>query len=207
MKNTNNEILTNRQKQAIATKNKIFDTTMRLGMDKGFEKLTVNEICREASISVGTFYHHFISIDAVIQEQYSTYDQFIAVQLSNAPLHGSAKDRLWQLFSLKYDYVSIRGAQFIVRQFRGQFAQIENSNQVFYNEDRITHRTVIEILNYGIEQGEFCKNSDIQMLANALLIFSRGITLDWALRNGQYDLKLKALSYLDIMINQYIIQK
>lgn len=196
--------LTNRQKQAIATKNKIFEVTMRLGMSGGFENLTIGDICREASISVGSFYHYFRSIDAVIQEQYNAYDQYIVDMLEADPLHGSAEERMWQLFSLKYDYVAIRGAQFIVRQYRGQFAQIDTSNSVFFDETRVTHKTLVEILTAGVAKGEFSLDVSPSYLANALLVFSRGITLDWALRNGNYDLKTVALGYLNIVMKQYV---
>lgn len=196
--------LTNRQKQAITTKNKIFEVTMRLGMSGGFENITISDICREASISVGSFYHYFRSIDAVIQEQYNAYDQYIVDMLEADPLHGSAEERMWQLFSLKYDYVAIRGAQFIVRQYRGQFAQIDTSNSVFFDENRITYKTLTEILRAGISRGEFSLDVSPAYLANVLLVFSRGITLDWALRNGDYDLKTVALGYLNVVMKQYV---
>ena len=196
--------MTSRQKQALATKNKIFEVTMRLGMTSGFENLTISDICREASISVGSFYHYFRSIDAVIQEQYSAYDQYIIDMLEVSPLHGSATDRIWQLFSLKYNYVAIRGPQFIVRQYRGQFTQLDSSNSVFFNENRVMHKTLTDILAAGAEQGEFSLDVTPAYLANVLLVFSRGITLDWALRNGGYDLQVVALDYLNIVLKQYI---
>lgn len=207
LRNGEQKALTNRQKQALVTRNRIFEATMRLGMDSGFEKLTINDVCKEASVSVGTFYHYFRSIDAVIQEQYSAYDQYIAETLADSPLYGSSEERLWQLFSLKYNYVSVRGAQFIVRQYRGQFAQIETSNSVFYDENRIMHKTVVEILRAGVAAGEFSMDISPSFLANILLVFSRGITLDWALKAGNYDLKQTALSYLQVVMNQYIVRK
>lgn len=206
MSNNAPKQLTNRQKQAMVTRNRIFEATMRLGMDGGFEKLTINDVCKEANVSVGTFYHYFRSIDAVIQDQYSAYDRYIAETLADSPLYGSSEERLWQLFSLKYNYVSVRGAQFIVRQYRGQFAQLDTSNSVFYDEGRIMYKTVVEILRTGVAEGEFSMDMEPSYLANVLLVFSRGITLDWALRSGSYDLKQVALGYLSIVMDQYIVR-
>lgn len=47
------ENLTNRQKQAISTRQKIFDTTVKLLKELTFDKITIRKICKEADVSVG----------------------------------------------------------------------------------------------------------------------------------------------------------
>ena len=46
--------MTNRQKQAIRTKNKIFDTTVSLISENGFDNVNIEDICKTAEVSVGT---------------------------------------------------------------------------------------------------------------------------------------------------------
>lgn len=198
--------LTKRQQQAIETKNRIFEVTMQLGSEIGYESLDINSICKAANISVGTFYHYFRSLDAVFQEQYYQYDSFIAKSIQDSPLLGSATERLWQLFSLKYNYVVAHGVQSIVRQYRGQFAQVDTENSMFYSEDRITVKALISILEEGIANGEFVIDDSPKFVANALLVFSRGILVDWALKNGSYDLKEVALHNLNLIMRQYIVK-
>ena len=201
------KVLTKRQKQAIQTKQRIFDVTMKLGAERGDEALDINSICKAANISVGTFYHYFRSLDAVYQEQYAAYDSYISKAIQESPLYGSAIERLWQLFSLKYNYVTTQGTSSIVRQYRGHFAQIDSSNSVFYSEDRITFKAVLSILEEGIASGEFHMNESPKMVANALLVFSRGFLIDWTCKNGSYDLKQEALRNLDLIMRQYVVKK
>lgn len=44
------------KEQAVLTKKKIFDTTVLLIKKKGYNKITIREICNNAEISVGTFF-------------------------------------------------------------------------------------------------------------------------------------------------------
>ncbi|MDO4314161.1 MAG: TetR/AcrR family transcriptional regulator [Oscillospiraceae bacterium] len=197
--------LTRRRQQAIDTKNRIFEVTMQLGSEIGYESLDISSICKAANISVGTFYHYFRSLDAVFQEQYYQYDSFIAKSIQDSPLLGSATERLWQLFSLKYRYVVAHGVQSIVRQYRGQFAQVDSENSIFYSEERITVKALISILEEGIANGEFVMGDSPKFVANVLLVFSRGILVDWALKNGSYDLEKVALQNLNLIMRQYIV--
>ncbi len=48
-----------REKKKVETKNKIFEVAGRLFKEKGFEKVTVDEITREAGIAKGTFFNYF----------------------------------------------------------------------------------------------------------------------------------------------------
>lgn len=192
--------ITSRKQQALRTRTKIIDTVMKHGDKHGFETLKIADVCKAAGISVGTFYHYFPSLEAVLQEQYIAYDEFISQAIKDVPLMGSAPNQLLQLFVLKYEYVSERGVQFIVRQYSGQFRQIDTSNSIFFSEERVMYKTLLSILKAGIQNGEFVLSSSPEHFANALLILSRGLTIDWALKNGSYDLKTEALEYLKFML-------
>lgn len=196
--------MTSRKKQAQRTRQKIFKKTMELGTKKGFSALKITDVCKAAGISVGTFYHYFTSLDAVFQEQYIAYDEFISKAIREKPLSGASIDQMYQLFSLKYDYVSEQGVQFIVRQYSGQFKQIDNGNTFFYSPERVMYKTLLNILQSGIANGELKAQLPAEFIANSLLIFSRGLTIDWALKNGSYDLKTVAFQYLDMVLRQFV---
>lgn len=200
---------TKRQLQAMDTKSRIFESAMELGARIGYESLNINDICNAAGVSVGTFYHYFSSIDAVFQEQYVAFDLFFSAAIEEAPLSGVLLPDLRHLFALKYEYVSERGPQFIVRQYRGQFSQIEEENAFFYSKTRIMNVLLVETLQKGILQGELKlpPGTTPEFFANALLIFSRGITIDWALKNANYPLKEQGLKMICIMIQPYLAGK
>ena len=68
---------TNRQRQAIATKHKIFSCAVSLFAEKSYENVTVQDICDKAEVSVGAFYHHFKSKENILDEGYRLFEMCI----------------------------------------------------------------------------------------------------------------------------------
>ena len=66
------------------------------------------------------------------------------------------------------------------------------------------YRTLLNILQNAIASGELKAQFPVDFIANSLLIFSRGLTIDWALKNGSYDLKTVAFQHLDMMLSQLV---
>lgn len=54
------------EKKKAQTKERIFQTALRLFLTQGFEKTTVEQIISEADIAKGTFFNHFPAKDAVL---------------------------------------------------------------------------------------------------------------------------------------------
>ena len=68
---------TNREKRARAKKLHITGIAMALFKKRGYTNVKVTEICQEAEISLGTFYHYFSSKDSIIDETYQLIDEQI----------------------------------------------------------------------------------------------------------------------------------
>ena len=66
------------------------------------------------------------------------------------------------------------------------------------------YKTLLNILQSGIANGELKAQLPAEFIANSLLIFSRGLTIDWALKNGSYDLKTVAFQHLDMVLRQFV---
>ena len=64
-----------RKDQARLTKKKIYDTTILLIRKKGYNKITIREICQAAEISVGSFYLYFSSKDEILPEFFRRIDE------------------------------------------------------------------------------------------------------------------------------------
>lgn len=61
-----------RKEKAAATKEKIFSTAVGLIKQKGYDNVTVSEICASAGIAKGSFYVHYRSKEDIIRESYYT---------------------------------------------------------------------------------------------------------------------------------------
>lgn len=53
------------------TSERIIDCALELFKQKGFDNVTVNDICNAANITKGTFYYHFKSKDDLLGKFYT----------------------------------------------------------------------------------------------------------------------------------------
>ena len=62
------ELMHNREKKTLETKRKIIEAAGRILKQYDFRYLTVKNVCEEADVAYGSFYHHFGSKEHVIYE-------------------------------------------------------------------------------------------------------------------------------------------
>ena len=67
--------MTKRQQQAENSRRHIYEVSMKLFDEYGFDKVTIAMICKEANISTGAFYHYFEKKEDVLVEQYRVIDR------------------------------------------------------------------------------------------------------------------------------------
>ena len=70
------ENLTERQKKALETRNKLLHKSLELFGKYGFEHVTIEQITKACDVSKGTFYTHFPSKYDVILEKFKEFDTF-----------------------------------------------------------------------------------------------------------------------------------
>ena len=58
--------ISKQQQKSRETKEKIFQAAKRILQKKGYEELSIKNICEEAGVSNGSFYHHFKTKDDLL---------------------------------------------------------------------------------------------------------------------------------------------
>ena len=67
--------ISRQQQKSRETKEKIFQAAKRILQKKGYEELSIKNICEEAGVSNGSFYHHFKTKDDLLS--YYIEDQLV----------------------------------------------------------------------------------------------------------------------------------
>lgn len=180
------EDLNSRQKQALLTEKKILQTAVRVLNQQGQEQFNVKNICREAGISVGGFYHHFKSVEALVACTYNVKDAFM--ELEARPLTGSARERVLRILRLQANYVTSLGVGLLIQYYKGIFNHINEEDNYYIQEFGEIIHMVCEALRYGQEQGEISRETDCKAAAQTLVQMSRGFIFNWCTTNGRIDL-------------------
>ena len=66
-----------RKNRSTATRRDILEAASKLIRELGFEKMTIRDVCAEAGVTTGAFYHHFSSKDELISQGFSSLDDHL----------------------------------------------------------------------------------------------------------------------------------
>jgi len=178
--------LTNRQKQAIETKMNIVKVAMDLFGKHGFYQVTIRDICKEAGISIGAFYHHFEAKEDLITVGQQSMDMIIVEKLKSLKLTGTIDDiRITMIETAKF--LKEFGLEFM----KTAYAEIISQNISYsISEDRYFYVFLEELIKDGVKEERFESKKPIKEMVNDILRYSRGSVYEWCIWDGSKDLEL-----------------
>lgn len=177
--------LTLRQKQAINTRLKITDTAMTLFRLRGYDSVKVTDICKEANISVGNFYHYFESKEKIIENSYIQIELLIQAKLDFDDLD-NYYDKIVRLFAISCSVLeNDLGWKFVAQCYK---QIVTADSQYTINPDRSTYKYLKRFVKEGLASGEFSNLYSEDFIVEACMRAGRGVVYDWCIRNGGYSL-------------------
>lgn len=194
------EHLTNRQKQSITTKKKIYDTTVDLLETCDFNEVTIRKICKEADVSTGTFYLYFKSKHEILLETYKDVDAiFRNADLLNRRDLNCLK-RIEEIIRIQITFASEQNIDIS----KVLYAHHINSyNTDFFSEERDFFLILNAIVAAGQDNGEIADFLLSEEITWKILRFSRGMIFDWLSRGADYDIVEVTLNDLSLYLNVF----
>lgn len=180
----NIEKQTNRQVQAQHTKDNVYQVAIELFETKGFENITVDEICKVANVSTGTFYNVFKSKYEILDRIFALADDYFIETVKQHVLLGSASDRILTYF----DYYALYNLKCGIN-FTKQLYNVKNN--LFAKENRPMQIILKEIIEDGQNKKELDTSMSSNEIVQFLFICVRGLVYDWCLKDGLFDLRLE----------------
>ena len=86
---------TRRKEQAKQTEQAILQAAMDLSRKQSFDKVSIREICQQAGITTGAFYHHFRSKEDLLSRGFAPLDTYLEQALAGHEDEPPAQ-RLWR---------------------------------------------------------------------------------------------------------------
>lgn len=188
---------TSRDLRSESNKNKIFVTAIDLISQKGYDNVSINEICSASGFTKGAFYHYFNSKEDLLMQLHRDVDDFYLVEVIPRINGKSATEQLTQ-FIQEFSYCGYGAGVDIIKQlFKSQTSSLNN----FMNDyERPFFKLLIDIIKRGQQNGEFTSNLPAEELARYSISFVWGVLHNWTLEYGQYDIQEKMKIYLELFI-------
>lgn len=189
--------LTERQKQSLSTKFKITEEAINLFRIKGYDNVTIQDICKASNISVGAFYYHFESKKEIVSRCYLELDHMVEKNFKKAKFKNNI-DKILFIYSNGCEILENLGFVFVSNVYRNILS--DNISYVV-NPDRYIISQVKICIDDAFNANELKETMSSTDLSLTLVRACRGIIFDWCLHQGSYCLKETVLKDLDLILD------
>jgi AcrR family transcriptional regulator len=181
----------------MATKDRIFSVASRLFKEKGYNNVTVNDICDACEITKPTFYYHLKSKQDIILEYYDHVIENLTpvlMQMLDTPSH-------WEQILLLFDS--------LVQNFIDLGSDI-NSQLLIINlqENRRTfdlrkdlEEVAISIIQKGQEENQIRNRNSAKQLYEAAAYMFTGYEFMWCVLKGDFEWKQNYYRSLEVLFD------
>lgn len=189
--------MNSRKQQANETRTRIYETAVELMQEHGFEKITVEEICKEAGVAVGSFYYHFQSKNDILTEIFHRADEFFVAHRTEILEGKDAPAQITGFFRQYAAYTASTDIEFTKHLYN-------TNNKYFLTTDREMYQLLHSLIENGQKQNTITDVMNADEIVNYLFIAARGLVFDWCLHDGEYSLEEAAKNYFVRLIPVFV---
>lgn len=185
-----------RERKKERTRQEIYTAAMDLFLARGFDAVTIEEICRAADVAKGTFFLHFPTKDSLLLE----YGSQVTVEL-DAALHkqtGSAVDALAMLLDLLTQR-TMRHAdivRLVVREIMANPVTLAGATE----QSRDILHILTAVVQRGQLEGAFRQEVEPRLAAGIITSAYLAIITEWVRTGGKFDLSGAVQQSLNVVL-------
>ena len=176
--------LSRQQQKSKETKERIFRAAKRILQKNGYEELSIKNICEEAGVSNGSFYHHFKTKDDLLS--YYIEDQpSINPDLLDLPRNAEeAKIAIIHVYLNYVNYCRELGVEFISGYYDTKNQALNPASRAERPYPIVTVQTYVE---KAMREGIVRLNVSIEEFTTDICMIVIGNVFEWCLRGGNAD--------------------
>ncbi|MBP1918794.1 TetR/AcrR family transcriptional regulator [Youngiibacter multivorans] len=178
-----------RRLQAIETRDRIYKSAIALMKTKGYENFTVSEVCRDAGVAVGSFYSYFVSKNDILVEIFKKADEYFRDIVEENLMKGNGLDEIVLYFRYYGIYVSLTGTDLQKQLFSPK-------SKMYATKGRYMIELLRRVVSRGQEMGDVTRGMTTDEIVDFLLVTARGVSFDWCIRDGEYDVIARMENYI-----------
>lgn len=188
-------------KKAIRTRGKIVKAARELINSRGFDRVSVEDITKEAGVAKGTFYHYFTTKEELVKVlSEARFEDLLAETLA---MEGSLPERLNYYFRELIRDGDRCGVHLTRRWLRDLM-----DPSVFHEENlaplKSGVRDVEAILQSAKERGELKEDTPVVMMARLFMSHLYGAVTLWCMMGGVYSLQAAADKYQELDVGHVL---
>lgn len=176
--------LSKQQRKSKETKERIFQAAKRILQKSGYEELSIKNICEEAGVSNGSFYHHFKTKDDLLSYYIENQPSIDPDRLELPKNKEDAKETIIHVYLNYVKYCKELGVEFMAGYYTPHNQAL---NPTIRTERPYPIVTVQHYLERALEANAIQLNLKIEEITTDIRMIVIGNVFEWAMRNGDAD--------------------
>lgn len=178
---------TKRKIQGKQTRQKLFDTSLELFSKHGYDKVTIDDICKKIGMSKGAFYTHFKSKDQILVENFmSVFNYYEEISVDLAKLKSSfLKLDAFNTYAMKR--IKKIGLLTVKRAYHIEMLPGKKKSFLISTGSSL-YKIMRSIIVEGQKNKEIRSDLSPDAIVNFMVQLGRGMIFEWCLTNGGFDL-------------------
>ena len=176
--------ISKQQQKSRETKEKIFQAAKRILQKKGYEELSIKNICEEAGVSNGSFYHHFKTKDDLLSYYIEDQPQIDPNLLELPDSVAGVREGIIQVYMNYVRYCQELGVEFMAEYYDTKNQALNASIRTERPYPIVTVQTYVE---KAVEAGIVRLNEEIDELTTDIRMIVIGNVFEWCIKHGQAD--------------------
>jgi AcrR family transcriptional regulator len=202
----NNQTKNKKTIKSYKTKRKISMTAIKLISEKGYNNVSVNEICEASSVTKGAFYHHFKSKEDLLYSSYEDPDDTIMESLDEIYKLDNPLTQLLKITLIYAQASKDKGVEIVKEILRNSLTDNNADYLINYNK-REPFKVQLDIIKKAISEGLINNNISAEFILRKMVTNYNGMLLDWCYHNGDYDFIDAVTKEFPFFINRFVTSK
>lgn len=191
-----------REIQSLETKQKIFSTALALFDEKGYDKVTINDICHQIGLTKGAFYHHFNSKSDILIMKYK-FNENSLLKYYHSISADKPLQKLEKIINRFVDYPKLTSLEEMKSSFK---VQIDSHYQEFVGGDSAVQKSILmKIIAEGQATGDIRDDMPTELLADIIIRFKFGLYIEWCIKDGNMDITTIGQRDYNALLNMLFI--
>jgi AcrR family transcriptional regulator len=167
------------------TRQNILSSALSLIKEYGFQKVTINQICKEAGITKSTFFYYFPSKNDLLEDFTTQVGHIAEKEFPKILSQDTYLKQFWEMFNI-YFIRDIEVGQEIVKQIF--VSHLTTNAQTDFPHSAYLYQMAVNLIKKSKDNNEISNPASPEALTDAIYMTTRGVIVTWGIENGSFDL-------------------